>query len=69
MLNTNLNFLIENEDFRDEKEFYEMLRTNREEVVNDLKWRISGGRMKNEVIKNHNNYIEQCKKLLAELKK
>ena len=68
MLKTNLDFLIENEDFKTVKEFYEMLSTNKKEIINDLKWRISGGKMKGEVIKNHDEYIEQCKRLLEELK-
>ena len=67
MLKTNLDFLVKNEDFKSENEFYEMLNTNKKEIINDLKWRISGGKMKGEVIKNHNEYIEQCKKLLEEL--
>ena len=67
MLKTNLDFLIENEDFKTVKEFYEMLSTNKKEIVNDLIWRISGGTMKGEVIKNHDEYIEQCKRLLEEI--
>ncbi|MDE7432735.1 MAG: hypothetical protein K2N34_12595 [Lachnospiraceae bacterium] len=67
MLKTNLDFLVKNEDFKSENEFYEMLNTNKKEIIDDLKWRISGGKMKGEVIKNHNEYIEQCKKLLEEL--
>ena len=67
MLKTNLDFLIQNEDLKNEKEFYEMLEDDRQGIINDLKWRISGGKMKGEVIKNHDEYIEQCKKLLEEL--
>ena len=67
MLKTNLDFLIKNEDIEDEKEFYKILEEDRQELIKYLKWRADGWTFKNEIIKNHEEYIEQCKKLLAEL--
>ena len=58
--------LVENEDFESEKEFEEV-RKNREEVIEYLEWRLSGGKSLNESFPE--GYLEAVKNIIRNLYK
>lgn len=58
--------IVENFDFESEADFYKSLEEDRKGVIDHLKWRSCGGRMKGESISA--DYAEACKLLLLNLK-
>ena len=59
-----INYLIENNDIASVEEFNEVLTNNKQDFIEHLNWRISGGLMKNEKIKHYNEYLNACSELL-----
>lgn len=61
-LEKSLDKLVINYDIAKHEELIEWLHDDKENFINDLKWRIAGGTMKNEVLSD--GYIEACKEIL-----
>lgn len=61
-LEKSLDKLVINYDIAKHEELIEWLHDDKENFINDLKWRIAGGTMKNEVLPD--GYIEACEEIL-----
>ena len=59
-----INYLIENEDVYSIDEFEQEAKDNKPQIIEYLEWRLNGGKFKNEVIKNEQEYTEACRNLL-----
>ena len=59
-----INYLIENEDVYSIDEFEQEAKDNKPKIIEYLEWRLNGGKFKNEVIKNEQEYTEACRNLL-----
>lgn len=59
-----INYLIKNEDVYSIDEFEQEAKDNKPQIIEYLEWRLNGGKFKNEVIKNEQEYTEACRNLL-----